>query len=108
MITTVEMGVTMSHYNSNALAWGAGISLLGVVLVVTEIVSLTSIGMGRMNIFGFLMMGYGVVMLVIGTAMYSGVTPMMNYSVESSAGMFVAGALMLVNGGLMVRSTMAM
>ncbi|MFI5421794.1 MAG: hypothetical protein ACHQ1H_12565 [Nitrososphaerales archaeon] len=107
-ITTMEMGVTMSHYNSNALVWGVGISLLGVILVVTEIVSLTSIGMGRMNIFGFLMMGYGVLMLFIGTAMYSGVAPMMNYSVESSAGMFVAGALMLVNGGLMVRGTGAM
>ncbi len=108
MTTTTEMGVTMPHYNSYALAWGVGISLLGVVLVATEIVSLTSLGMGRMRIFGFLMIGYGVVMLLIGTAMYSGITPMMNYSLGSSTGMSVAGALMLVNGVLMTRGTGAM
>ena len=106
--TTMVMGVTMSHYNSDGLVWGVGISLLGVVLVLTEIVSLSSAGMGRMKIFGFLMMGYGVVMLVIGTAMYSGITPMMNYSALSSAGMYAAGALMMVNGALMLRNTSAM
>lgn len=51
------------------------------------------------------MIAYGIAMIVLGALMYSGVTPMMQeqtVTLASSLGMFVVGALMLLNGSLMI------
>lgn len=103
MMTTNEMGVNMTEYNSSALAWGIAIFVLGAILLVTAIASVSSVGKRRMDLFGVLMTVFGVAMLFIGGAMYSRVTPMMAGYFLSSLGMFVVGALMVLNGILMRR-----
>ncbi len=50
------------------------------------------------------MLGYGIVMLLVGASMLSGLTPMMVGSVLSSLGMFAIGVLMIFNGIAMERS----
>jgi len=105
MSSTTMMGVTTTHYNAAAQAWGTFLVILGIVLALTAVLSITSLGMMRMPLFGALMMGYGVVMLSIGGLMFSGFTPMMQDQTStliSSFGMFGVGALMLVNGSVMV------
>lgn len=105
MSTTNEMGVTMVHYNSAAIAWGIGIVVLGVALIATALLS-TSIAVGRMRFSGLLMVVYGVIMILVGASMYSNIAPMMEGVVALSTGMFLVGALMMVNGFLMRRTNM--
>jgi len=104
MVTTNDMGMIVNRVSPAALAWGVGISILGVILLVTTILSVSSVGTDRMDVFGPLMIAYGVAMLFVGGSMYSGNTPMMQGSLPSSLGMFVIGALMTVNGILMWRT----
>lgn len=110
--TTVErMGVAVSDYNSSALTWGIALSVLGGVLLITAVASMifsstVKIRMGAF--FGFVMMGYGAIMLLVGGAMYFGATPMMEGSGLSSFGMFVVGLLMAVNGLVMTRKQSTM
>jgi len=100
--TTIDnMGVKMTEYNSTSLTWGIGISVLGAVLIVTVISSLSSFGKTRMGVFGTLMIVFGVIMLLLGGSMFSGIVPMMEDSFFSSVGMFIVGALMVLNGVLM-------
>ena len=103
-MTIDTMGVSMTEYNYSTLAWGIGVSSLGAVLIVTAIVSVSSFGKTRMGVFGFLMILYGVVMLLIGESMYSGIAPLMEGSFLSSVGMFAVGAIMVLNGVLMSRT----
>ncbi len=97
----------MVHYSGSAIAWGVFVTILGVLLVVTAVANVSLIGMKRMSLFGLLMVLYGLVMLLLGALMYSGVIPLMmekNFALVSSLGMFVVGALMLVNGSIMTRT----
>ncbi|HZW84855.1 MAG TPA: hypothetical protein VFE91_03000 [Nitrososphaerales archaeon] len=86
------------------LAWGVGISVLGVMLLVTAVASTMPVGRQRMKAFGGMMLLYGFVMLLIGASMYSGVTPMMTGATTSGVGMLAVGALMIANGAMMSRS----
>lgn len=106
--TSTMMGATTIHHSVAAEGWGIFLVALGVLLVLTAVLNLiASFGMKHMALFGILMMGYGAVMLVVGALMYFGVTPMMSQQyyivLVSSFGMFAIGALMVVNGALMVR-----
>jgi len=103
-MTVDKMGVMMTEHNSTVLGWGAGISILGVALVITAIASVTKFGSARMGLFGALMIVFGAIMFAIGGSMYSGIVPLMSYSILSSVGMFIVGALMIVNGLLMTRN----
>lgn len=100
---TNEMGMTVTQYTPSGLAWGVGLSALGVMLLVTAIATVTSLGMRHMKSIGALMILYGVIMLVIGVSMYSEVAPMMGGAALSGPGMLVVGALMVVNGAVMRR-----
>jgi hypothetical protein len=101
--TTNDMGVSMVNHNSSAIYWGIGIVILGALLVITAIIGNSSVGMRRMSFFGTLMVPYGVLMVLIGASMYSNISPMMQGSLVLSGGMFLVGALMIVNGFWMRR-----
>jgi hypothetical protein len=102
--STGEMGMLAMQYTGSALAWGVGIILLGVALVITAPAVASSFGMRRMRTFGTLMVGYGIIMLFIGISMYGGITPMMQGITISGLGMLVVGPLMVFNGAVMSRS----
>jgi hypothetical protein len=100
-MTTNDIGMVIPQYAPSALGWGAGILVLGVVLLVTALAIVTSFGMGRMKTLGALMALYGILMLFIGVSMYWGVTPMMQRAALPGLGMLVVGALMVFNGAVM-------
>ena len=108
MVRTNTMGVSMTEYNSFALVWGIGLFVLGGLLIITAIASVSSFGNMRMRIFGLMMAVYGVVMLLVGESMYLQIAPMMAGSFLTSVGMFVVGFLMILNGVLMVRNRATM
>jgi hypothetical protein len=81
--------------------------LLGTAVILTSVLSIMSIGFRFGRWFSILMIVYGGVMMVLGWLMTAG-------SMQGTAevalygyGMLLVGALMLVNGGMMVRSPMA-
>lgn len=84
--------------------WGFGILSLGAVLAVTTLASAYSPWTDRMAEFGSLMVVYGLVMLFIGSAMYSGLISMLQGGFFSGLAMIAVGALMILNGGWMWRS----
>ena len=94
---------TQSGMMGSGQSWGVGLFLLGVVLAVTALVSLSP-GSLRMKDLGALMVVYGVVMLFIGALMYLGYTATMEGATFSGVGMLAVGLLMVVNGALMSRS----
>jgi uncharacterized membrane protein len=106
-ITTMNgMGQTIIEYNSSVLSWGIGVLVQGAAVLITALASLVSLGMRRMNLFGALMIVYGMAMLFVGDAMLTGLAPMTmteGYTLLSSLGMLVVGALMLLNGFMMNR-----
>ena len=102
MTTTNDMGMLVSQYNQPAIEWSVALFSLGISLILTSLLSVSSFGMRRMRILGGLMTGYGGAMFGIGSLMYSGMTPMMTGQLFSSVGMFVVGALMIINGALMI------
>lgn len=101
---TSDMGM-IAQSNASGLVWGIGIAALGVVLAVTALAT-RSLMRTRMRDLGGLMMVYGVAMLFIGTSMYAGITSMTQGALFPSLGMFVVGALMIVNGVMMWRPRM--
>lgn len=103
-MATNDMGMVVTRYTTSGLAWGVGIIILGVALIVTAPAAVSSFGMHSMKIFGTLMTSYGIIMLFIGISMYRGVTPMMQGIAVSGLGMIVVGALMVFNGAVMWRS----
>ncbi len=104
MTATNDMGMLVSNYNQSAVEWSVVLFSLGISLIATSILSVSSFGMRRMGTFVGLMAAYGGVMFVIGSLMYSGMTPMVTGQLYSSVGMLVAGALMIINGALMMRA----
>lgn len=102
---TTMMGVATTRYSEIAEIWGIFALSLGLIVLITSLLNATPFSMGKMSIFGGLMIAYGIAMIVLGALMYSGVTPMMQeqtVTLASSLGMFVVGALMLLNGSLMI------
>lgn len=84
--------------------WGAGIAMLGVVLLVTALAAAASSG-SRMMDYGALMAVYGAVMLFVGGFMVLGLVGQMVVATSvPGLGMLGIGALMLVNGALMRRA----
>jgi hypothetical protein len=99
--TTNDMGIAVA--NPYALAWGAGVSILGVAVLATSIFSLSAAGARRMGGVGVLMVAFGAAMLVVGASMYGGAAPMIQGATLAGAGMLVVGVLMAVNGAIMAR-----
>lgn len=91
----------MAMNDSAALAWGGGITAIGVVLAVTSVASLASGRSRNMKDLGALMLVYGSVMLFIGASMYLGLTSMTAGALLPALGMLVVGALMVLNGAAM-------
>ncbi len=88
MMSTNKMGAMIDAYTTSGIVWGIRLFALGVLLLVTAPVTLTSPGVGHIGIFGVLMIVYGIIMLLVGSAMSLRVTPMMN-GILSSLGIFV-------------------
>lgn len=105
MVTTNSMGVSMTAYSPGAVAWGIGLSAFGAVLVFSALATVSSIGLNRMRLFGALMIVYGVAMIFVGAAMYTGMALMSGYIISSLA-MFVVGTLMILSGAFMRRPRM--
>lgn len=97
------MGLPATPMNNSAIIWGVSLTILGAVLVVTAFASISSFGRNNMPTIGGLMLVYGIIMLFLGVSMFSGITPMMQGSLLSSIGMFIVGALMILNGIRMQR-----
>lgn len=106
MTSINEMGTIMTSYSYAGAAWSVCLIGLGTLLLVTSIVSISGTGLTRMALFGALMVVYGIVMVFMGGAMYLRLTPMMDGYLLSSIGMFIVGALMIINGGIMRRRMM--
>lgn len=106
MMPANDMNIMIPTYSSTGLAWSIGLFALGALLLVSVLVSSTNTGMSHMGLVGGLMILYGFVMMLIGGAMLFRVTPMMSDYLSSSTGMFVVGALMIVNGSFMRRNEM--
>jgi hypothetical protein len=100
--TTNDMGMAVPA--SSALAWGIGVSVLGVAVLATSVTSLLPIGSRRMSTIGALMIIFGGVMLVVGASMYAGGAPTMQGASLVGVGMLGVGALMAVNGAVMART----
>ena len=82
--------------------WAPALAALGVLLVVSAVAGASSFGAARMPLFGGLMVLYGALMLLLGAEM-GGAFPGMQAASSLEAGMIVVGALMIINGAVMVR-----
>jgi len=94
----------MMESSQAATVWGVGLASLGVLLLIMAVAGVSSLGAGRMALFGTLMTVYGVLMLFLGAAMDFGVSPAMQMASLTGLGMLVVGAVMMVNGFMMLRS----
>lgn len=97
-------GMTQGSYLLPGDAWAAVVTVLGVLSVASAVLSVTTTGVGHLRGFALLMMALGVVMAVIGSLMSSG--SIEGSSVIFSYGMVVVGALMAINGAMMLRTPM--
>ncbi len=95
-----EMG--MEAMGAAAVFWPILLYSLGVILIVTGLLGITKIGMGRMRLFGGLMILDGFLMLAIGGSMIIGVTLMMSGIISGIVMLFV-GSAMIGNGALMAK-----
>ncbi|MEK0326072.1 MAG: hypothetical protein QQN63_10250 [Nitrosopumilus sp.] len=95
-----EMG--MQTMVNASVFWPILLYSLGVILIVTGLLGITKIAIGRMGLFGGLMILYGIMMLAIGGSMIVGVTLMMSGMISGTAMLFI-GAAMIGNGTLMVQ-----
>ncbi len=96
-----EMG--MQTMVNASVFWPILLYSLGAILIATGLLGVTKIGMGRMRLFGGLMILYGIVMLAVGGSMIFGVTLMMSGMISGIAMLFI-GSAMIGNGVLMVRN----
>jgi hypothetical protein len=97
------MTVGMAEGTLSATIWGVGLAALGVLLVATAAASFSSFGADRMALFGGIMVVYGVVMLLVGATMDASISPAMQTASLTGLGMLVVGAVMVVNGSMMLR-----
>jgi len=84
-----------------------GLYLLGVLVIVSTLLSAMMAGMERPRVFSVLMTVYGIIMAAVGWIMLS-VTASEVASSIYSYGMVVVGALMVANGILVLRSRVEM
>jgi len=106
--TAVLRGLSMMEPMSlqqTAIPWTISLYSLGIVLVITGLLGVSSVGLIRMRTMGFLMLLYGITMVGVGALMYEGYTPMMANTALLGLGMMGVGIVMLVNGVLMARRT---
>jgi hypothetical protein len=94
--------MTMTYsYNVQDLAWAVLLFVLGGLILITGVISLSSFGMKNMRGIGSIMAIFGAIMIGSGLIMAEGMSPsMMGFTDRSAIGvaMFVIGALMIVNG----------
>ena len=102
--STMSMGGEMGMQTmvNASVFWPILLYSLGVILIVTGLLGITKIAIGRMGLFGGLMILYGIMMLAIGGSMIVGVTLMMSGMISGTAMLFI-GAAMIGNGTLMVQ-----
>lgn len=100
------MGGSAMQYTSSGMAWGAGVAVLGVVVVTSAAVSVTPFGAEHMRAFGALMVAYGVLMLAVGFGMGGGTVSAMDPGSQTGFGMIMVGGLMAINGFMMLRAEM--
>ncbi len=82
---------------ANAQWVGYSLMLLGVIVLSTGFYLLTPRMMNR-SVIGPVMLLYGVIMLVLGVAMFAGMLSMMQNSALSGAAMLMTGTAMLYSG----------
>ncbi len=86
----------------DGVVWGLLLYGLATLLTMTGVLGITRIGEGRMRIFGGLTSFYGVVMLIVGSAMFAGFTPIIQDIFAPTLAMFAVGLGMLLNGMIMM------
>ncbi len=102
LISVSQSGLDMMHTETTSgLVWTIVLYSLGALLALTGILSLTSLGMKRMQTFGGFMVAYGVVMLGLGGLMFS--IQLMQSPILLGGGMLIVGALMILNASVMLR-----
>jgi hypothetical protein len=89
-------GMRVGSVTTNAMVWSLLLFGLGGLLLITGVLGVTHVSMGRMHIFGGLMAIYGIIMLIIGALMLMEITPMMQGVIFSSTGMVIVGFGMIV------------
>jgi hypothetical protein len=89
-------------YFVSGYAWAAILAVLGVLVVVAAALSVMSIGVRYLRGFSLLMVALGLIMAIIGTVMSTG--SIAGSSLIYSYGMVIVGALMAINGVMMLRS----
>jgi hypothetical protein len=105
-------GMQQASMGSNDIArqnelLALGLFWLGVIVMITAVVSILSVGRGRRKLFSGLMIAYGVVMLLVGGSMAGGLVMMMSTPFYGYA-MIIVGVLMIANGSIMSRAQMMM
>jgi hypothetical protein len=88
----------------SSVGWGLGLFVLGGMVVLTGVESVTMAGMRFKNIISALMIVYGLAMLFVGWAMSSGTSLLMGGASLNGYAMVAVGVLMIANGALMTRS----
>lgn len=86
---------------------GLALYALGAIVIATAILSIRAVGRAHSEILSILMIGYGILMLLVGGWMSGGFLGMMSMPLYGY-GMTVVGVLMTVNGALMRRTKMNM
>jgi hypothetical protein len=84
--------------------WAAVLVVLGIVVVITSVLSVLSIEMRRDRVFSLLMVTYGAIMLVIGALLVSGYIVATDLSIIYSYGMVLVGGAMVANGVIASRN----
>ncbi|MDA4134031.1 MAG: hypothetical protein OK441_00485 [Thaumarchaeota archaeon] len=94
----------MNGYLLSPDAWAFVLVGLGILVVAVAVLSVTSTGFMHLKGFSLLMVLLGFLMAVIGTIMSGG--SIQGASSIYSYGMIIVGALMAINGAMMLRTPM--
>jgi len=107
MPITVPLGETnlptMMPIGQSVLALGYFLLGLGVLVFLTGVYMFFRKMMMHRSLFGLLMIGYGIIMLVLGAGMIGNLFSMMQGSALSGTVMLVVGVAMLYSGATMAR-----
>ena len=108
MPITVPLGETnlptMMPIGESGLAPGYFLLGLGVIVFLTGVYMFYRKMMMHRSRFGLLMIGYGIIMLVLGVGMIGNLFSMMQGSALSGTVMLVVGVAMLYSGSTMART----
>jgi hypothetical protein len=86
--------------------WAALLIVLGAAVVATSVLSVGTLGFKFARIFSYLMVAFGIIMLLIGWAISTGYISSQGVSIIYSAGLVIIGAAMAVNGVMTTRTPM--